>query len=213
MAQLYQFDSDWSNWIIARMLILFALAEDGEMDDRVVRTSKFMSYVLRHRPQAIGLHLDEQGWAMVDELIETAVSHGKTIDRAIIEEVVAKNDKKRFAFSADGTKIRASQGHSIPIDLGLTAVNPPRILFHGTAAKFMESIRQQGLEPRRRHHVHLSADYETAVKVGSRHGTPVVLQIDAARMVADGFDFYLSENGVWLTDIVVPEYFTVADMP
>ena len=179
------------------------------MDDRVVRTSKFMSYVLRHRPQAIGLHLDEQGWAMVDELIETAVSHGKTLDRALINEVVAKNDKKRFAFSTDGTKIRASQGHSIPVDLGLTAVNPSPLLFHGTATKFMESIRQQGLEPRRRHHVHLSADYETAVKVGSRHGTAVVLQIDAAQMAADGFDFYLSENGVWLTDVVAPEYFIV----
>jgi len=181
------------------------------MDQGLIETSKFMSYVLRHRPQAIGLHLDEQGWASVDELIKTAVSHGKPLTRTIIEEVVAKNNKKRFAFSADGTKIRASQGHSIPIDLGLTAVNPPHFLFHGTATKFMTSITQQGLKPRRRHHVHLSVDYETAVNVGSRHGTPIVLQVDAARMVADGFEFYLSENRVWLTDTVAPEYFTMLD--
>jgi len=181
------------------------------MDRKLIDTSKFMSYVLRHQPQAIGLHLDEQGWADVDELIKTAVSHNKTIDRALIEKVVATNDKKRFALSPDGTKIRANQGHSIQVDLGLTAVNPPPHLFHGTAMKFMESITKQGLKPRRRHHVHLSADYETAIKVGSRHGTPVVLQIDTARMVADGVEFYLSANGVWLTDAVAPKYLTISD--
>ncbi len=185
-----------------------------EMDRQLVKTSKFLSYVLRHRPQAIGLHLDEQGWAVIDELLEKAhsagsvpaISHGRKLDRALIEEVVVANDKQRFSLSADGIKIRANQGHSIKVDLGLTAVSPPSRLFHGTATKFMESINRLGLKPRRRHHVHLSIDYKTAVAVGSRHGIPVVLHIDAAQMETDGIEFYISENGVWLTDEVAPQY-------
>ena len=179
------------------------------MNKKLIKTSKFLSYVLRHKPEAIGLELDTQGWVEVDTLIEAAQQHGTPLDLALIQAVVASNDKQRFAWSEDGQRIRANQGHSIKVDLGLAAQEPPELLFHGTASRFMQQIQRQGLRPSGRHHVHLSADQETAFKVGTRHGMPVVLRIAAGQMFADGCVFYLSENGIWLTDQVAPQYFSI----
>ena len=181
------------------------------MNKRLVKTSKFLSLVLRHKPQTIGLELDDQGWASVDELIAAAGKQGTKLRSELIEEVVATNDKKRFALSEDGSRIRANQGHSVKVDLGLEPVAPPEFLYHGTATRFMASIRTQGLKPSGRHHVHLSPDRETAVKVGSRRGVPVVLRVEAGRMHAEGTVFYCSDNGVWLTDRVPPEFFEAMD--
>lgn len=181
------------------------------MNKRLVKTSKFLSYVLRHKPHEIGLHLNEQGWVSVDKLIQAANRHGTKLDYELIKEIVATNDKKRFALSEDGKKIRANQGHSIEVDLGLETTVPPKFLFHGTATRFMKKINQQGLKPSGRHHVHLSADYKTAVKVGMRHGTPVVLRIEAEQMYSEGAKFYVTQNGVWLTDKVDPKYFLILE--
>lgn len=174
--------------------------------DPVVATSKLLSYVLRHRPDGIGLALDAHGWASVDELLASLAAYGKPVDRALLERVVADNDKQRFAFSPDGSRIRASQGHSIAVDLQLREAEPPAVLYHGTASRFLKAILASGLRPGARHHVHLSADIATATRVGARHGFPAVLAVDAARMRADGIVFYLSDNGVWLTAEVKPKY-------
>jgi putative RNA 2'-phosphotransferase len=168
--------------------------------------SKFLSFVLRHRPDAIGIELDSNGWVGLDELIAAAASHGETLSRDLIRQVVEQNDKKRFALSEDGERIRAVQGHSVSVDLQLEPTDPPRELFHGTATRFLASIRTEGLRSRSRQHVHLSADHETAVSVGSRHGKPVVLIVNASDMVAAGHKFYRSENGVWLTESVPAEF-------
>jgi putative RNA 2'-phosphotransferase len=176
------------------------------MDGRLVRTSKFMSQVLRHAPETVGLRLDEAGWVDVDELFAAAAQAGVQLDRPTLERVVAENDKKRFAFSEDGVRIRASQGHSVSVELGLEPQAPPDILFHGTADRNLDSIRAQGLIPGRRTHVHLSADEETAVNVGRRHGRPVVLRVAAGAMHRAGHPFYRSDNGVWLTDAVAPDH-------
>lgn len=169
---------------------------------RIVKISKFLSLVLRHQPEKIGLRLDEAGWAEVDELIEACRAHGMAVTIEELRHVVANNDKKRFSFSDDGLSIRASQGHSIEIGLGYEPATPPEILYHGTAEQFLDSIRAQGLLKGKRHHVHLSADVETATKVGQRHGKPVVLEVKAGEMLRDGFTFHLSANGVWLTEHV-----------
>ena len=179
--------------------------------DRLKRASKFLSFVLRHDPGSIGLKLDGGGWAEVDELLDRAAKSGRWIGRERLREVVATNDKQRFLISGDGRRIRASQGHSIPVDLALEPIEPPTMLYHGTAERSLESILRSGLEPRRRHHVHLSRDVETAEQVGRRHGKPAILKIDAARMHADGRPFYRSVNGVWLTDAVPPEYLSRTD--
>jgi putative RNA 2'-phosphotransferase len=176
------------------------------MNSATVRLSKFLSYVLRHRPDSIGLTLDESGWVDVEKLLAACHRHGHAMSRAELEEVVATNDKKRFSLTPDGRQIRANQGHSLPVELGLQAVEPPELLYHGTVARFLESIRQQGLLRGSRHHVHLSPDRQTAQKVGSRRGQPVILVIQSGRMHRDGLVFYRSENGVWLTDHVPPEY-------
>lgn len=168
--------------------------------------SKYLSLLLRHDPGLIGLTLDAQGWAAVDELIELSQKKGKRFTRELLEEIVATDNKERYAFSPDGSKIRANQGHSIDIDLGLTPQTPPDILYHGTAGRFIASIMREGLKPGSRQHVHLSRDRQTALSVGQRHGKPVILIIDTAQMSADGFQFYLSENGVWLTEHVPPIY-------
>jgi putative RNA 2'-phosphotransferase len=171
------------------------------MTDPIVATSKFLSFVLRHRPDAIGLVLDETGWADIDDILRLAPpEQGLTRER--IERAVAENDKQRFAISADGRRIRARQGHSIEVDLPLPAVAPPARLYHGTATRFVESIRREGLLKRDRQHVHLSADTDTATRVGARHGAPVVLIVHADAMAAAGHAFFLSENGVWLTGTV-----------
>lgn len=176
------------------------------MNKQLVRHSRFLSLILRHKPQTIGLTLDGEGWADVDELIEKAVAHGRRIDKGQLREIVASNDKKRFAFSDDARRIRAVQGHSVNVDLGLEPQTPPSVLYHGTATRFLSSIFTQGLIRGSRRHVHLSADMATAVRVGSRHGKPVVLELDTAAMVAAGHVFFRSENGVWLTEQVPPDF-------
>jgi putative RNA 2'-phosphotransferase len=163
------------------------------------RISKFLSFVLRHEPESIGLRLDSGGWAEVDELIRLANEAGRTLSRELIEAVVAECPKRRFALSPDGRRIRANQGHSINIELGLEPRVPPEVLYHGTASRFLDSIRTEGLHPAGRKLVHLSSDEETAVEVGRRHGKPVVLRILAKESHAAGNRFYLSENGVWMT--------------
>jgi putative RNA 2'-phosphotransferase len=174
---------------------------------KITETSKFLSYVLRHQPQSIGLTLDSEGWAKIDALIAGAAKAGRKLDRALIDKVVETSDKKRFALSPDGTRIRAVQGHSTKtVALTYEEKVPPALLYHGTATRFLESIRAQGLIAKSRHHVHLSADPQTATAVGQRYGTPVVLTIDTARMHERGFKFYQAENGVWLTDTVPPEF-------
>jgi putative RNA 2'-phosphotransferase len=177
--------------------------------DPIVATSKLLSYVLRHRPDSIGLALDGNGWAAVDDLLARLRAAGHAIDRTLLERVVADNDKRRFAFSENGARIRASQGHSIAVDLGLVPAAPPDVLYHGTASRFLKSILAAGLRALGRHHVHLSADADSAMRVGARHGFPAVLRVDARRMRADGIVFYRSDNGVWLTDAVLPRYLDV----
>jgi putative RNA 2'-phosphotransferase len=176
------------------------------MNKRLVGTSKFLSLVLRHQPEVIGLALDAEGWVEVDELLAACRNHGKKVTRAILEEVVATNDKKRFTFSADRRRIRANQGHSIAVDLKLEPRSPPEFLYHGTVERFLDSIRRQGLTRGERHHVHLSPDRRTAERVGSRRGKPVLLIVEAERMHRDGHTFYVSDNGVWLTDAVPAKY-------
>jgi putative RNA 2'-phosphotransferase len=171
---------------------------------RLVRVSKFLSRHLRHSPERIGIALDSQGWVAIDALLDAASRHGVAISRTELDEIVARNDKARFAI--DGDRIRASQGHSVAVDLGLEPLTPPSWLFHGTVGRVLAAIREEGLRPMRRHHVHLSADRETSVKVGSRRGAPVVLSVDSGRMHAEGVMFYRSDNGVWLVDAVPPRF-------
>jgi putative RNA 2'-phosphotransferase len=172
----------------------------------VVSTSKFLSLILRHQPETIGIELDENGWVDVDELLDKAGKHGKSISRELLERVVRENDKQRFALSDDMSRIRANQGHSVQVDLELKPQTPPAELFHGTVARFVDSIRENGLVSGARQHVHLSFDRETATIVGSRRGKPVILVIDAQKMHEEGYKFYLSENGVWLADEVPARY-------
>ena len=171
----------------------------------VVRTSKRLSYVLRHAPDSVGLTLDEHGWVDVDDLLAAL-----RLTRAELDDVVARNDKQRFAVDGTGTRIRASQGHSVAVDLGYAPATPPAELFHGTADRFLASIRAEGLRPGNRHAVHLSPDAGTARAVGVRHGRPVVLRVDAAAMARDGVAFTRSANGVWLVDAVPPRYLSEA---
>jgi putative RNA 2'-phosphotransferase len=176
-------------------------------DQKLIAVSKFLSLVLRHQPQSIGLVLDEAGWVDVDQLLARAATARQPLTRKLLEEVVATSDKQRFAFSADGQRIRANQGHSVPIDLGLQPVVPPATLFHGTASRFLPSIQANGLVRGNRHHVHLSENVKTARAVGGRHGEVVVLRIDAERMARDGHLFYRTDNDVWLADTVPVGYF------
>ena len=168
--------------------------------------SKFLSLILRHEPERIGLALDDAGWACIGTLLEKAAASGRPMTREQLEAVVETSDKKRFAISEDGQHIRANQGHSIDVDLGLLPAAPPEVLYHGTATRFLESILATGLDKRQRHHVHLTNDPATARSVGQRYGVVVVLTVDAARMHAEGHTFFRSENGVWLTDVVPARY-------
>lgn len=175
-------------------------------------TSKFLSLVLRHQPAVIGMQLDPEGWLPIDELIGNANRKGKELSLELLHDVVASCEKKRFSLSDDGLRIRANQGHSIPdVELNLEPVTPPNQLFHGTVAAFIESIRGQGLLKRSRNHVHLSADIETAKKVGARRGKPVILTIRTEAMHKSGHSFYLSANGVWLTDAVPAQFIQFPD--
>jgi len=176
-----------------------------------INLSKFLSLVLRHKPQTIGIELDANGWTSVETLILKMNQSGKKIDFEILQEIVRTNNKKRYAFNDDLTMIRASQGHSVDVDLGYTPKMPPSILYHGTADKFVDSILKYGLQKRNRHHVHLSLDIETAIKVGQRHGKPVVFEVLADKMNVAGFKFFESDNGVWLCDEVPTEFLKVLD--
>lgn len=176
------------------------------MNKEIEKQSKFMSLVLRHQPEKIGLILDTEGWADVSKLVEKAGHHGVALTEQRVLEIVETSDKKRFALSVDGKRIRANQGHSIEVALNLPKASPPETLFHGTASRFVEAISKEGLKAGSRQHVHLSADRETAVSVGARYGVPVVLTVLSAQMAKDGYSFYLSENQVWLTDHVPAAY-------
>lgn len=175
-------------------------------EKHLIRTSKRLARYLRHAPEEIGLAPSDGGWVRVDDLLEALGRHGQPVSRSELDEVVLRNDKQRYAFDETGTRIRANQGHSIPVELGLPEAVPPVVLFHGTVAAALPAINREGLRPMTRHHVHLSATAETATKVGARRGKPVVLRVDAARMAADGYRFLLSANGVWLVDTVPPQY-------
>jgi len=171
------------------------------------KNSKFLSYVLRHKPESIGIALDENGWVEVSVLLEASNAAGKNISMELLKEIVESNDKKRFAFNEAEDRIRASQGHSIKnIDLALDEIRPPEILYHGTVEKFLEAIEKTGLQKMNRQHVHLSATKETATRVGSRRGKPIVLEVRALNMHKAGHKFYRSANGVWLTNTVPWEY-------
>ena len=176
------------------------------MKSEIVAASKFLSYILRHKPEAIELSLDAQGWANLDDLIRLSNLKGKQLTRRLVEDVVASNDKQRFVIDSDGSRIRARQGHSVAVDVGLIPTAPPTVLFHGTTTRFVPSIRQHGLRSGKRLHVHLSGDAELARKTGERHGPPVVLRIASGFMAEQGYIFYLSENSVWLTGHVPPRF-------
>lgn len=180
----------------------------GERRSSKTAISRRLCYVLRHAPDSVGLSLDAAGWVDVDELLTGLARAGTPLSRADLDVVVRTSDKQRFAYDASGSRIRANQGHSVPVDLNLEAQAPPAVLYHGTDDRALDSIRNQGLTSRGRHHVHLSADVETATAVGARRGSPVVLAVDAAAMAADGMQFYRSANGVWLVQAVPARYLT-----
>lgn len=177
------------------------------------RISRFLSLVLRHDPGKIGLRLDSGGWATVDALLAGMARSGFALDRAALDHLVATDNKQRYVFDETGTRIRASQGHSLDVDLGLTPTVPPDRLFHGTVDRVLDSIAAEGLRPMNRHHVHLSPDRETATVVGGRRGQPVVLVVESGAMYGDGHLFFVSANRVWLTDAVPPAYLSnLADL-
>ncbi|WP_354642836.1 RNA 2'-phosphotransferase [Kitasatospora camelliae] len=181
------------------------------MDEkRTVKVSKMLARILRHDPGRIGIVLDGAGWVPVDTLLGALAAKGNPLTRAELDHVVATNNKRRFAYSGDGSSIRASQGHTVEVDLGLPPATPPAVLYHGTTGRVLGAIFDEGLRPMARRDVHLSADTETAVRVGSRHGRPVVLVVDAAAMAAAGHEFRVSANGVWLTSDVPARFLTVS---
>ncbi len=173
------------------------------------RLSKMLSYVLRHHPELIGIYLDENGWTEVSFLIIKLNENGFQTDTHQLEEVVSNNAKQRFAFNEGHSKIRANQGHSVEVSLNFTALTPPTILYHGTAEKYKQSILDQGILKQQRHHVHLSADINTAKEVGRRHGKPIVFIVQAEKMFLAKHEFFLSENDVWLTEFVPLEYLSL----
>lgn len=176
------------------------------MKSEHIKTSKLLSYVLRHNPGEFGVTLDPRGWVDISTLLEALGKSGKSVSRETLEEVVQTNDKQRFAISEDHSRIRANQGHSIEVDLEYAPADPPEFLFHGTVDRFMDAIRAEGLKKMQRHHVHLSENFETAIKVGQRRGKPVILEVRAAEMMNAGHAFFVTPNRVWLTDAVPPEF-------
>jgi putative RNA 2'-phosphotransferase len=179
------------------------------VDKQLIHISKFLSKHLRHQPERLGLTLEPGGWVEVRLLLDACERNQFPVSLEQLQEVVRLNDKQRFSFDDTGTRIRANQGHSVEVDLQLVPTPPPPLLYHGTAETSLASILEGGLQKMLRHHVHLSAESSTARKVGMRHGKPVVLIVDAAAMMEDGFEFYRSENGVWLVDHVPPRYIRV----
>ena len=184
------------------------------MRKEIIETGKFLALILRHKPETIGIKLDSNGWVDVQELIDKASIYQKTerhipLTKKILDEIVATNDKKRFEYSEDGWSIRASQGHSIAVALDLDPIDPPEFLYHGTAEKFLDAIKISGIKKMSRNHVHMNANPQMSLKVGMRHGKPVVLKIRAKEMDADGYKFFLSKNNVWLTEEVPIKYIDV----
>ena len=173
---------------------------------QLVSHSKFLSLVLRHQPETIGITLDSAGWIAVEDLLAALAEHGRALTRSDLEEIVRTSDKQRFALCPDGHRIRANQGHSIEVELGHAPAVPPELLYHGTAAQFLPAIRERGLCKMQRHHVHLSAETEITLKVGARRSRPVLLIIRAGDMHRAGHAFFLTPNQVWLTDQVPPEF-------
>ncbi len=173
---------------------------------REVKLGKFLSLILRHKPETIGITLDGNGWCNVDDLIEKMNMNGRKIDMEMLNRIVDNNDKARYEFNSDKSRIRARQGHSVNVDVELKEKIPPEYLYHGTASRYVESIREKGIVKGSRQHVHLSEKIETAVSVGKRHGSPYVIKINAKKMYEDGYRFFLSNNGVWLTEYVGREY-------
>lgn len=174
--------------------------------DQIIRSSKFLSLVLRHQPETAGIELDEAGWVDIDALLAGCANARRPLTRKQLDHIVSTNSKKRFEFSPDRLRIRASQGHSVSVDLQYAPQTPPDLLYHGTASRFLEDIRTTGLNKMKRHHVHLSAETKMTLEVGARHGKAVLLTIRASEMSHAGHTFYLSTNGVWLVDAVPPEY-------
>jgi len=173
----------------------------------VTQHSKFLSLILRHKPGSVGLTLDDAGWVEVDALLKALDERGRGMSRDDLNQVVADNNKKRFEFNEDGTRIRARQGHSVEVELGYQPKAPPAVLYHGTAERFLEAIFREGLQKMSRHHVHLSATTDTARQVGGRHGKPVILEVRAQEMAEAGFQFFETDNHVWLVDSVPTQYF------
>lgn len=182
-------------------------------EQRLVKVSKYMAKHLRHRPERLGLHIQPGGWVEVDALLAACRRASFALSYGELVEVVARYDKRRFGFDAAGTRIRANQGHNVTVDLQLLPVEPPDVLYHGTGQTTVEEILIEGLQPMGRHHVHLSTDVGTAIKVGSRHGRAAVLQVDSGRMRADGATFFRTENGVWLTDHIAVAYLDIFTGP
>ena len=178
-----------------------------EQSNSDVKLGRFLSLVLRHNPSAAGITLDEHGWADVEKLLVGVNRTGRKIDMSTLERIVRENNKQRYSYNENHTKIRANQGHSVQVDVKLREVEPPRYLYHGTASRFLPAIQAEGIRKMSRQYVHLSGDFETAMAVGKRHGIPVVITIDAEAMAQDGVTFYRSENGVWLCEHVDPKYF------
>ena len=172
----------------------------------LTKVSKYISLILRHKPEEIGIELDKCGWANIDELIKGVSRNYPGFNMDILKEIAATDEKQRYSFNEDCTKIRANQGHSIPVDLGLEAIEPPEYLYHGTAFKYSHSIVDTGLIPKSRQYVHLSCDISTAAEVGKRHGVPIVFRVRSGDMYRADYKFYRSANGVWLTDNVPYEY-------
>jgi putative RNA 2'-phosphotransferase len=180
-------------------------------EKRKKKISKFLSLILRHQPEVVGLSLEENGWVSVEKLIKACADYGKSFNLAELREVVETNDKKRFAFDETGKKIRASQGHSLEVEIEFEKQTPPAILYHGTAEKNVGVIFAEGLKKMSRHHVHLSPETDTANKVGMRYGKPIIFEIDTIAMLAEGFEFFVSANGVWLVESVPPQFLKIKE--
>lgn len=178
-------------------------------EEKYIKLSRFLSLLLRHKPEEIGLSLDNQGYLQVDELIDGINKTGRVIDKEILDELIMTDNKQRYSYSEDRAKIRANQGHSIKVDLNLVETKPPKTLYHGTVDKFLSNIKKQGLLKMNREYVHLSAELDTANDVGSRRGKSVILVINAEKMVKDGYKFYLSKNNVWLIESVPAQYISI----
>ncbi len=191
------------------------IAKEGYLvgqSEKDVKLGRFLSLVLRHQPDAAGISLDEHGWADVAALLKGVCRTGRQIDMEDLERIVRENNKQRYSFNEDHTKIRANQGHSLQVDVQLREAKPPQYLYHGTAERFLPEIQARGIMKMNRQHVHLSGDFQTALAVGKRHGKPAVLKVDAGAMAQNGMVFYHSENGVWLCDYVAPAYFSSMEM-